>query len=174
MIQTFEAIALRTLAVEVVRAGSVLQREAGRLFRSFGVSAAQFNVLNLLAGSPKGLRASEITHSLVVDPSSTTYLLDQLEKRGWAARQPHPADRRALRIVLTPAGKTLHAKLILVYHAALQQMAQAFAPADLTGALPFIEKLPTAAIEAVDQVTRRQAEQERRRPRLKRKVKRKP
>ena len=153
MIPTVSAIAMRTLAVAVVRAGGILQREAGRLFRPFGVSAAHFNVLNLLVASPKGLRASEITHSLVVDPSSTTYILDQLEQRGWAARRRDLEDRRALKIVLTPAGKSLHTKILPVYHAALEHMTQAFLSAELTGALPFLEKLPSAAEEAVDAMT---------------------
>ena len=158
MIPTVSAIAMRTLSVAVVRAGSVLQREAGRLFRPFGVSAAHFNVLSLLVASPKGLRASEITHSLVVDPSSTTYLLDQLEKRGWAARRRDAEDRRALKIVLTPAGKTLHGKLLPVYHSALQQMTQFFDSTELTGALPFLEQLPVAAEEAVTVILDQQIE----------------
>jgi len=149
---TISAIALRTLAVDVVRAGSVLQREAGRLFRASEVSAAQFNVINLLAGNPQGMKAAEITHSLVVDPSSTTYLLDQLEDRGWARRERDPEDRRALRIVLTAAGKALHKKLVVVYHDALQRMSNLLEPEDVAAALPFLEKLPAAAVEAVDAV----------------------
>jgi len=156
VIPTVSAIAMRTLAVAVVRAGGVLQREAGRLFRPFGVSAAHFNVLNLLVASPKGLRASEITHSLVVDPSSTTYILDQLEKRGWATRRRDLEDRRALKIVLTPAGKSLHGKILPIYHGALQQMTEVFNSAELTGALPFLEQLPVAAEEAVDAIIAKQ------------------
>jgi MarR family 2-MHQ and catechol resistance regulon transcriptional repressor len=105
-----------------------------------------------LAANPNGLRASEITHSLVVDPSSTTYLLDQLEQRGWAARRRDPDDRRALRIVLTPAGRRVYAKILPAYHAALQRMTDSFESPELSGALPFLEKLPATAIEAVDDV----------------------
>jgi DNA-binding MarR family transcriptional regulator len=147
---SISAIALRTLAVDVVRAGSILQREAGRLFRGAEISAAQFNVINLVAGHPKGLKAAEIAHSLVVDPSSTTYLLDQLEERGWARRERDPDDRRALRIVLTPAGKALHKKLVVVYHDALQRMSELLEANEIAAALPFLEKLPAAAVEAVD------------------------
>jgi DNA-binding MarR family transcriptional regulator len=147
---SISAIALRTLAVDVVRAGSVLQREAGRLFRAAEISAGQFNVINLVAGSPRGLKAAEIAHSLVVDPSSTTYLLDQLEDRGWARRERDPDDRRALRVILTPAGKALHKKLVVVYHDALQRMSELLEADEIAAALPFLEKLPAAAVEAVD------------------------
>lgn len=152
VIPSISAIALRALTVETVRAGSVLQREAGRLFRAFGVSAAQFNVINLLAARPGGMRASELALSLVVDPSSTTYILDQLEERGLLTRKRDTEDRRALKVLLTPAGKRLHARLIPVYHRALQRMAESFSTAELAGALPFLEKLPVAAVEAIDAV----------------------
>lgn len=152
VIRNVSAIALRTLTVAVVRAGSILQREAGRLFRAFSISAAQFNVIILLADRPKGVRASELAVSLVVDPSSTTYLLDQLEERGLAVRHRDPEDRRALKIVLTSKGRLLHAKLIPIYHQALQRMAESFEPAELARALPFLEKLPAAAVDGVDGV----------------------
>lgn len=147
---TTAAIALRTVAVEVVRAGSVLQREAGRLFKPFGVTAAQFNVVNLLALHPEGMSAGEIARSLVVDPSSTTYLLDQLEDRHWAERRRHATDRRTLRIVLTPVGRALHTKLLGVYHEALQRMASTLNPTAIAGALPLLETLPGVAVEVVD------------------------
>jgi MarR family transcriptional regulator for hemolysin len=149
VIQTVSLPTLRRFAIAVVRAGSVLQREATRLFRPFGVSAAHFNVLNLLAAAPNGLRASEITDSLVVDPSSTTYILDQLEVRGWAARRRNPDDRRALTIVLTPSGKNLHAKILPVYHAALQRMIPSFSASAITATLPTLDGLPFIAEQAV-------------------------
>ncbi len=147
---TNNAIALRDLSVSVVRAGNILQREAGRLFRPLEITAAQFNVFNLLGASSDGLRATEITQSLVVDPSSTTYLVDQLEKRGWAKREPDPDDRRAMRILLTSEGRDSHRKLVSLYHLALQQMSESFSKEELSAALPFLEKLPTAAVEAVN------------------------
>lgn len=148
--QTTAAIALRTVAVEIVRAGSVLQREAGRLFKPFGVTAAQFNVVNLLALHPDGLSAGEIARSLVVDPSSTTYLVDRLEERRWAIRRRHATDRRTLRIVLTPSGRAAHAKLMETYHEALHHMASALNPAVVANALPLLESLPGIATETVD------------------------
>jgi DNA-binding MarR family transcriptional regulator len=152
VIPSISAIALRALTVETVRAGSILQREAGRLFRASKVSAAQFNVINLLAAKPGGVRASELALSLVVDPSSTTYILDQLEERGLVTRKRDTDDRRALKVVLTAAGKRLHAALIPVYHRALQRMADSFTAEELAGALPFLERLPAVAVESIDAV----------------------
>lgn len=144
---------MRTLTNAVVRSGSILQREAGRLFRPFGITAAHFNVLNMLAEDPAGVRATEITRYLVVDASSTTYTLDQLEELGWATRKRDTEDRRAIRIVLTPAGRKLHVKLLPIYRAALQELSTLLGAWDINSALPLLEKMPTAAVEAVDKVT---------------------
>lgn len=39
-----------------------------------------------------------------LDRTVVTYLLDDLSARGWLHRQPDPVDRRARRVVATPAG----------------------------------------------------------------------
>ncbi len=43
-----------------------------------------------------------IAHHLDVSTAATTKLLDRLEKGGHITRSPHPTDRRALRISITP------------------------------------------------------------------------
>jgi DNA-binding MarR family transcriptional regulator len=44
------------------------------------------------------------------DASTATWIVDRLEQRGLAQRRPHPTDRRARLVVLTPAGVRLRAK----------------------------------------------------------------
>lgn len=44
------------------------------------------------------------------DASTATWIVDRLEQRGLAQRRPHPTDRRARLVVLTPAGARLQAK----------------------------------------------------------------
>lgn len=41
-----------------------------------------------------------------LDRTVVTYLLDDLTAAGWVRREPDPADRRARRVVATPAGTT--------------------------------------------------------------------
>ncbi len=43
---------------------------------------------------------------------TVTFVLDALERRGWAARRPHPTDRRRKTIRLTPAGRRLAARMV--------------------------------------------------------------
>jgi|GEM_PF-644817 len=151
--QTISQAQLRAFTNAVVRGGNIIQREGSRLFRPFGMTVAHFNVLNLLAEDPAGVRASDISYYLVVDASSMTYTVDQLEKFGWATRKPDPEDRRAIRIVLTPAGKKLHAKALPIYNSALDELARILESEEIAASLPLLARIPEAAMEAVDVVT---------------------
>jgi DNA-binding MarR family transcriptional regulator len=46
------------------------------------------------------------------DASTTTWIVDRLEARGLAERRPHPSDRRARLVVLTPLGSATRAELM--------------------------------------------------------------
>jgi DNA-binding MarR family transcriptional regulator len=54
-----------------------------------------------------GVSMGEMARSLGCDPSYITALVDDLDERGLARREPSPADRRVKSIVLTAAGRTL-------------------------------------------------------------------
>jgi DNA-binding MarR family transcriptional regulator len=51
------------------------------------------------------LRMSELAESWGFDASYVTTLVDGLQERGLAERQPHPTDRRVRTIVLTAEGR---------------------------------------------------------------------
>ena len=42
-----------------------------------------------------------------IDPSTMVSLIDELETRGLAKRRPHPTDRRAREVAITPKGRRL-------------------------------------------------------------------
>ena len=46
------------------------------------------------------------------DASTATWIVDRLESRGLAERRPHPSDRRARLVVLTPIGAQTRAELM--------------------------------------------------------------
>jgi DNA-binding MarR family transcriptional regulator len=97
-------------------------RESHRLFRPHGLTGAQYNLLNVVAGSPDGLSQRELSDHLVVDRSNVTGLLDRMEKAGWVKRTDHPADRRVYRIVLTPAGRKLWERVTPRYLEVVRQV----------------------------------------------------
>lgn len=96
-----------TLVHQTVRTANTLLRESRRLFRPYGLSEAQFNVLNVLAHKEGDLSQSELSKILVVDRSNVTGLLDRMEKTGWVLRQAAAGDRRKYHVQLTAEGRKL-------------------------------------------------------------------
>lgn len=85
----------------------------------------------LIVCANRGLVAtpSGIAHHLGISTAATTKLLDRLEKGGHINRSPHPTDRRALAITITPS--TRHAAMETVGR---QQSKRFYAAARLTRA----------------------------------------
>ena len=54
-----------------------------------------------------GIAMGEVARGLGVDPSYITALVDDLDARGLARREPAPYDRRVKIVVLTEAGRAL-------------------------------------------------------------------
>jgi DNA-binding MarR family transcriptional regulator len=103
------------LTAAVFEAAGALLRGSQKLFRPHGLTAAQFNVLNLVARSESGLSQRELSDLLVVDRSNVTGLLDRMEKAGWVRRDDSPGDRRIYRVSLTAAGQKLWERVSPLY-----------------------------------------------------------
>lgn len=144
--------AAKELTNRIVSSGGALLRLAGELFRPHGITAAQFNVLNLLVGAPEGMRPSELAGQLVVDPSSTTYLVDQMEAKGWLKRTDDRTDRRAWRVVVTAAGRKMHQRVEPDYAAALREMMHGLDARSLPTLTKTLTEIQAAADAAVHKV----------------------
>jgi len=80
--------------------------------RADGISYEHMRLLQGLSfGGPAIMR--EIGDKLLVTPRNMTAMVDQLEEAGLVARRPHPADRRATLLELTPAGQRLAGEALL-------------------------------------------------------------
>src|ERR687898_1239555 len=73
---------------------------------SIGLTPPLFALLNVL-GARKGAIQQEIGSAMGIDPSTMVSLIDQLEAAGLAKRRPHPTDRRAREVAITPKGRRL-------------------------------------------------------------------
>jgi DNA-binding MarR family transcriptional regulator len=71
---------------------------------SIGLTPALFGLLNVLAARP-GTNQQELGSAMGIDPSTMVSLIDQLEEAGLARRRPHPKDRRAREVSITPKGR---------------------------------------------------------------------
>jgi DNA-binding MarR family transcriptional regulator len=72
--------------------------------QSIGLTPALFAMLNYLRAH-EGAIQQQIGSAMGIDPSTMVSLVDQLERVGLAKRRPHPQDRRAREVLLTPKGR---------------------------------------------------------------------
>ena len=73
---------------------------------SVGLTPPLFGLLNVL-GAREGAIQQELGSAMGIDPSTMVSLIDQLEAAGLAKRRPHPTDRRARQVAITPKGRRL-------------------------------------------------------------------
>ncbi|MBM0277491.1 MarR family winged helix-turn-helix transcriptional regulator [Micromonospora tarensis] len=76
---------------------------------ALGLTASQGNALRELT-YPMTLR--ELAERMSCEPSNVTFIADRLAEQGYLERHPHPDDRRAKQLVLTPRGIELRERLL--------------------------------------------------------------
>jgi DNA-binding MarR family transcriptional regulator len=82
--------------------------------REYGLGFARGRVLwSLYESGPVLMRA--LSQALGISPRTVTGLIDGLEGDGWVTRAPHPSDRRATVIALTPVAERALVRLTATY-----------------------------------------------------------
>jgi MarR family transcriptional regulator, lower aerobic nicotinate degradation pathway regulator len=72
--------------------------------QTIGLTPPLFAVLNYLQAHDRAIQ-QQVGSAMGIDASTMVALVDQLEGAGLAKRQPHPRDRRAREVLLTPKGR---------------------------------------------------------------------
>ena len=102
--------------LQMLRTAENLWNASRDFFGRWDLSPSQFNVLNLLLDQQEGLSQVQISRQLIMHRSNATGLIDRLEERGLLQRRATPGDRRAYRVVLTPAARQLLGRILPDYH----------------------------------------------------------
>lgn len=74
-----------------------------RVLSAFDLTTSQYGAL-LFLDSEQGQRLTYLSDRLILDKSTITRIVNQLEQNGLVRRVTDPEDRRAQRVVLTPRG----------------------------------------------------------------------
>lgn len=130
----------------VLTTADIFLRESQRLFRPHGITAAQYNVLSVLAAAGEGISQRELGDVLVVDRSNVTGLVDRMEKAGWVRRTDDPADRRVYRVMLTSAGRRLWEKIAPAYEAVVLQVVEGLTERQANATLSGLKHLQAGAV----------------------------
>lgn len=97
--------------LNVLRTGDQYQNRFGRLFREFGLTASQYNVLRILRGEGQPLPSLEIADRMIQVVPAITGLIDRLEQQQMVRRRRCTEDRRVVYVELTDEGRQVLAEL---------------------------------------------------------------
>ena len=90
----------------VIRAAEHFKRVHSGVFRNFGLSFPQYNVLRVLDASKKGQnKISDVSRIMLVPGANITGIAKRLEKDGFIKKKSIPEDDRVTLLEITPKGK---------------------------------------------------------------------
>ena len=90
----------------IIRAAEHFKRVHSSVFRNFGLSFPQYNVLRVLDASKNGQsKISDVSRIMLVPGANITGLAKRLEKDGFIIKKSVPEDDRVTLLEITPKGK---------------------------------------------------------------------
>ncbi len=87
--------------LNILRTNDQFQNRFGRLFREYGLTSSQYNVLRILRGEGKPMPCLEIAERMIQVVPAITGLIDRLEKHQFVERKRCTEDRRVIYIEIT-------------------------------------------------------------------------
>lgn len=100
------------LCIQIMRAAEALAADFAPLFKQYGLTHQQYNVLRILRGAgERGLPILDIGERMINRLPDMTRLIDRMEKMNWVARRRCTEDRRVVWVQLTNEGRRLLEKL---------------------------------------------------------------
>jgi DNA-binding MarR family transcriptional regulator len=104
--QAFESSEVEAI-LNVLRTSDQFQNRLGKLFREYGLTCSQYNVLRILRGEGQPLPSLEIASRMVQVVPAITGLVDRLEEQTLVERKRCHKDRRVVYVAITPKGEQL-------------------------------------------------------------------
>jgi len=90
----------------IIRVAEHFKRVHSSVFRNFGLSFPQYNVLRVLDASKNGQnKISDVSRIMLVPGANITGLAKRLEKDGFIIKKSDPEDDRVTLLEITPKGK---------------------------------------------------------------------
>ena len=118
-----------TVLDRLLEIGELFQKDMARAFEGTPLTPARTRLLwDLQHGGPTTQHA--LAERLEVSPRNVTGLVDALETAGYVARAPHPTDRRAVLVTLTPSATELMREMQRDHEELSATLLAAVAPSD--------------------------------------------
>ena len=114
----------------VLAAADRLQQRLESALVEVGLSVSKFDAMDQLVSADEPLTLGELAGRLHCVRSNITQLVDRLEGEGLVKRGSCPDDRRAVRAMVTPAGRERHEAGVAAIRAVQAQLAHRLETSD--------------------------------------------
>jgi DNA-binding MarR family transcriptional regulator len=121
-----------------------------RLFREYGLTNSQYNVLRILRGEGQPLPILEVADRMLAAVPGITGLIDRLEGMGLLARRRCTEDRRVVFVAIADKGLELLARLDEPEAALHKRLIGHLSPAELRELSRLLEKARQSLDEATE------------------------
>lgn len=128
-----------SLGYYLTKARNVLVERMDRAVKPLGLTAQQIGVI-LLLSAHRASTPFELSRVMSYDSGSMTRLLDRLEKKGFVVRTRSDADRRMVKLELTPQGVDAARQLPELGTAVLNEQLRGFSAADHATLVSLLER----------------------------------
>ncbi|MCA1989583.1 MAG: MarR family transcriptional regulator [Desulfarculus sp.] len=94
------------LLMGVIRVAEDFKKRSSAIFKNYGLTFAQYNVLRVLNSSKDGVNTvTNVGKIMLVTGANMTGLAKRLERDGYLIRKRHPQDERVTLLEISPKGK---------------------------------------------------------------------
>ncbi|MBW1789116.1 MAG: MarR family transcriptional regulator [Deltaproteobacteria bacterium] len=92
--------------IAIVRAAELFKKESGAIFKNYGLTFSQYNVLRILDGTPNGKNTiTNVSRIMLVSGANMTGIAKRLENNGFLIRRGDANDERITLLEITPKGR---------------------------------------------------------------------
>ena len=126
----------------IVRAAEIFRRTHAAVFRNYGLSFPQYNVLRVLDASRNGRnKISDVGRIMLVPGANMTGIAKRLEKNGFIIRKSDPNDERVTILEITKKGKKTLKNIEEEKDQSIEAILKGFSSEDMTELLDKLKKL---------------------------------
>ncbi|MFO1066515.1 MAG: MarR family transcriptional regulator [Pirellulales bacterium] len=97
--------------LNILRTNDLFGNRFGKLFREYGLTSSQYNILRILRGEGAPLPSLEIAARMIQIVPAITGLIDRLEEAAMVKRRRCESDRRVVYVEITPKAVSVLAKM---------------------------------------------------------------
>ena len=127
---------------------AVFKRLDDEIQREAGIGLSWFDVLVHLDGADGRMKLQDLTNSLLLTQSSVSRLVDRMQTAGLVQKQMSDADRRAVFVSLTPAGRAAFRRAYRVHLRGIEEhFTQHVTPDEAASMTKALQKVLQAATE---------------------------